>query len=199
MQLPFSLPGPSVALVGPRPYQARAWLRHALAGKTAGTIYTRNAYTLGKGELAWDTWPNHLVGRQSLQSGNETNDPLKSGPALARPAGPATPPLVYYANYGYTWLWLILLASITLYHASTRLCLGREGDGERGGREGEGERDGRKGEGERGGREGEGERDGREGGGERGGREGGGKVREEDGKGGREEMKVGGRRGLPSQ
>ena len=28
MQLPFSLPGPSMALVGPRPYQARAWLRH---------------------------------------------------------------------------------------------------------------------------------------------------------------------------
>ena len=33
---------------------------------------------LGKGELAWDTWPNHLVGRPSLQSGNETNDLLKS-------------------------------------------------------------------------------------------------------------------------
>ena len=53
----------------------------------------RNAYTLGKGELAWDTWPNHLVGRPSLQSGNETNDLLKSGPALAGPAGLATPPL----------------------------------------------------------------------------------------------------------
>ena len=32
MQLPFSLPGPSVALVGPRPYQARAWLRHCFLG-----------------------------------------------------------------------------------------------------------------------------------------------------------------------
>ena len=30
MQLPLSLPGPSVALVGPRPYQAQAWLRHWL-------------------------------------------------------------------------------------------------------------------------------------------------------------------------
>jgi len=29
-----------------------------------------------------------------MQSGNETNDPLKSGPAKAGPAGPATPPLV---------------------------------------------------------------------------------------------------------
>ena len=58
-----------------------------------GTIYTRNAYTLGKGELAWDTWPNHLVDRPSLQSGNETNDLLKSGPALTGPAGPVTPPL----------------------------------------------------------------------------------------------------------
>ena len=49
---------------------------------------------LGKGKLAWDTWPNHLVGRPSLQSGNETNDLLKSGPALAGPARPATPPLL---------------------------------------------------------------------------------------------------------
>ena len=44
----------------------------------------------GKGELAWDTWPNRLVLRLSLQS---ENDPLKSGPALAGPAGPATLPL----------------------------------------------------------------------------------------------------------
>ena len=48
----------------------------------------------GKGELAWDTWPIRLVLKLSLQSGNETNNPLKSGPALAGPAGPATPPLV---------------------------------------------------------------------------------------------------------
>ena len=48
------------SLVGPRRAPARS------AGKTAGTIYMRNAYTLGKGELAWDTWPNHLVGRPSL-------------------------------------------------------------------------------------------------------------------------------------
>ena len=34
-----------------------------------------------------------LACRPSLQSGNETNDLLKSGPALAGPAGPATPPL----------------------------------------------------------------------------------------------------------
>ena len=56
-------------------------------------MITRNAYTQGKGELAWDTWPNCLVLRLSLQSRNEINDPLKSGPAKARPAGPATLPL----------------------------------------------------------------------------------------------------------
>ena len=46
----------------------------------------RNAYTQGKGELAWDTWPNRLVLRLSLQSTVETNDPLKSGPAKVGPA-----------------------------------------------------------------------------------------------------------------
>ena len=56
-------------------------------------MITRNTYTQGKGELAWDTWPIRLVLKLSLQSGNETNDPLKSGPALAGPAGLATPPL----------------------------------------------------------------------------------------------------------
>ena len=35
-----------------------------------------------------------VVLRLSLQSEDETNDPLKSGPALARPAGPPTPPLL---------------------------------------------------------------------------------------------------------
>ena len=70
------------SLVGPRRAPASS------AGKTAGTIYTRNAYTLGKGELAWDTWPNHLVGRPSLQSGNETNDLLKSGPMSCENGAP---------------------------------------------------------------------------------------------------------------
>ena len=46
-----------------------------------------------KSELAWNIWPNRLVLRRSLHSENETNDLLKSGPALAGPAGPATPPL----------------------------------------------------------------------------------------------------------
>ena len=52
---------------------------------------------------AWDTWPNRLVLRrsQTLQSENETNDPLKSDPALAGPAGPATPPL-HIADAGRT-------------------------------------------------------------------------------------------------
>ena len=54
-------------------------------------MITRNAYTQGKGELAWDTWPNCLVLTLSLQSENETNNPLKSGPAKAGSAGPATP------------------------------------------------------------------------------------------------------------
>ena len=62
------------------------------AGKRAWTI-TRNAYMQGKSELAWDTWTNCLVLRLSQQSGNKTNDPLKSGPAKAGPAWPATPPL----------------------------------------------------------------------------------------------------------
>ena len=53
----------------------------------------RNTYTQCKGELAWDTWPIRLILKLSLQSENETNDPLKSGPALAGPAGPAMPPL----------------------------------------------------------------------------------------------------------
>ena len=56
-------------------------------------MITRNTYTQGKGELEWDTWPIRLVLKLSLQSENETNDPLKSGPALAGPAGLATPPL----------------------------------------------------------------------------------------------------------
>ena len=34
-----------------------------------------------------------VVLRLSLQSEDETNDPLKCGPALAGPAGPPTPPL----------------------------------------------------------------------------------------------------------
>ena len=68
------------------------------AGKRAQTIYEKRTYTQGKGELAWDTWPNHLVLRLSLQSGNETNNPLKSGPAKAGPAGPVTPPLDYMHN-----------------------------------------------------------------------------------------------------
>ena len=36
-----------------------------------------------------------VVLRLSLQFEDETNDPLISGPALARPAGPPTPPLLY--------------------------------------------------------------------------------------------------------
>ena len=58
---------------------------------SAGGMITRNTYTQGKGELEWVTWPIRLVLKLSLQSENETNDPLKSGPALARPAGPETP------------------------------------------------------------------------------------------------------------
>ena len=52
----------------------------------------RNGYTQGEDKLAWDKWPNHLILRLSLQSGNETNNPLKSGLAKARPAGPPPPP-----------------------------------------------------------------------------------------------------------
>ena len=52
----------------------------------------RNAYMKGKDELAWGAWPNRLVLKLSLQSGNKTNDLLKSGPAKAGPAGLATLP-----------------------------------------------------------------------------------------------------------
>ena len=41
-------------------------------------MITRNTYTQGKGELAWAPGP---IVRMSLQSENETNDPVKSGPA----------------------------------------------------------------------------------------------------------------------
>ena len=62
---------------------------------------------LGIGELVWDTFPNRLVGIPSLQSGNETINLLKSGPALAGPAGPATLPLYYESKWkvkmGKTW------------------------------------------------------------------------------------------------
>ena len=59
----------------------------------SGNDYEKCVHAQGKGELALDTWPNRLVLRLSLQSENETNVLLKSGPALAGPAGPATPPL----------------------------------------------------------------------------------------------------------
>ena len=65
----------------------------AACSKSTSGMITRNMYTQGKGELEWDTWPIRLVLKLSLQSENETNDPLKSGPAWAGPAGPATPPL----------------------------------------------------------------------------------------------------------
>ena len=68
----------------------------------AGGMITRNTYTQGKGEPAWDTWPIRLVLKLSLQSENETNDPLKGGPALAGPAGPATPPLINKVPTGFT-------------------------------------------------------------------------------------------------
>ena len=57
-------------------------------------MITRNTYTPGKGELAWDTWPNCLVLRLVLQSGNETKT-LKSGLAKAGPAGLVMLPLLY--------------------------------------------------------------------------------------------------------
>ena len=84
-------------------------------GKRAGTI-TRNAYTPGKGELAWDTWPNRVVLRRSLRSENKTNDPLKSGPALAGPAGPATSPLLFIILFSYQVLklWNCLPADVVL-------------------------------------------------------------------------------------
>ena len=56
-------------------------------------------------------WPNHLVGRPSLQSGNETNALLKSGPALAGPAGPATPPLYYNTSGVYMHVSFLCFAS----------------------------------------------------------------------------------------
>ena len=48
-----------------------------------------------------------LVLRLSLQSKNETDDPLKSGPALAGPAGLATPPLYFLLTQTHCFLPLI--------------------------------------------------------------------------------------------
>ena len=54
----------------------------------------RNAYTQGKGELVWDTWPDHLVLRLSLQSENGPKTTCaEKWSAKAGPAGLATPPL----------------------------------------------------------------------------------------------------------
>ena len=64
----------------------------------SGNDYEKCVHAQGKGELAWDIWPNRLVLRLPLQSENETNVPLKSGPALAGPAGSATPPLHHIAR-----------------------------------------------------------------------------------------------------
>ena len=75
--------------------------RHFKSGQATATkrslmhVNEGGAVTHGKGELAWDTWPNRLVLRPSLQSGHETNDQLKSGPAKAGPAELATPPLYF--------------------------------------------------------------------------------------------------------
>ena len=91
------------AMCGSKSYlwNQNAWVpmqfgRAAPCSWSTGGMITRNTYTQGKGELEWDTWPIRLILKLSLQSENETNDPLKSGPALARPAGPATPPLLLY-------------------------------------------------------------------------------------------------------
>ena len=56
----------------------------------SGNDYEKCVHAQGKGELAWDIWPNRLVLRLLLQSENETNVSLKSGPALAGPAGSAS-------------------------------------------------------------------------------------------------------------
>ena len=48
-----------------------------------------------------------VVLRLSLQFEDETNDPLKSGPALAGPARPPTPPLSYQLQ-----LTCIVIASV---------------------------------------------------------------------------------------
>ena len=92
-------------------------------------MITRNTYTQGKGELEWDTWPIRLVHKLSLQSENETNDPLKSGPALAGPAGPATPPLSWLNKciHAQTWTainWMQYFASRV---ATTALLLSQNG------------------------------------------------------------------------
>ena len=54
-------------------------------------LYEKRVHA-GQRRVCVDTWTNRLVLRLSLQSGS---DPLKSGPAKAGPAGPATPPLGY--------------------------------------------------------------------------------------------------------
>ena len=60
----------------------------------SGNDYKKCVYA-GQRQACVDTWTNCLVLRLSLQSGNETNDPLKSGPAKAGLARLMTPPLTY--------------------------------------------------------------------------------------------------------
>ena len=60
----------------------------------SGNDYEKCVYA-GQRRACVDTWTNHLVLRLSLQSGNETNDPLKCGSAKAGPARPVMPPLTY--------------------------------------------------------------------------------------------------------
>ena len=59
------------------------------ARKRAGKIIQETCTHRAKARFAWDTWPNRLVLKVSLQ----TNHPLKSGPTKARPPG-STPPLL---------------------------------------------------------------------------------------------------------
>ena len=58
--------------VGPRQARLLIYLQKG------GNNYEKCVHAQGKGELAWETWPNRLVLRLSLQSENKTNDPLKS-------------------------------------------------------------------------------------------------------------------------
>ena len=69
----------------------------------------RNTYTQGKGKLVWDTWRNCLVLRLSVQSENETNDPLKSGPALAGPARLETPHGIHILNPNMRYMMLNIM------------------------------------------------------------------------------------------
>ena len=79
----------------------RKWERQGLVGSLRNRptcrarLRSRTTASSGMYHIASScmSYTHMYLATQSVQSGNETNDPLKSGPAKVGPAGPATLPL----------------------------------------------------------------------------------------------------------